>query len=717
VSEAQALLGAGPTAGAAGEDQRRPGAASEPGSPKLTLRGPGYDVLRQPSYGGPTLLDAPAFSPETLGAGPKLAAPPAREDGDDTQRNMSPPPDEALALLERIGGRSWQGIKENMGMAAGPPAETPADARERPGRRSSRPPEVASTLLGLPAASLSPGTGASTPQPESTSPSPATEAGGEVSDTLRGRPVPREIPAGAAPHGAASSSPPREMVRGRHMETLQGSAPPVAEPRPGVRSSSPPAEVPRRRSRHPAGPEDDDVGMTMLGMPAAEPRAEPIPPASHDVAVAYDMAAPVEAPRSSAPDDSLDRIAAPRRWGVTIAVVALLIVGLAGAAVVAGYMLLGRERYEIGSEVVPGGDMVRVRLSVAPVPTKGRLRLAGQERDIVDGRAAFDLPWSALVLGENRLEAVVIDAEGASRPYEVNFIVAYRAIADLSGLKATPPSYTVRFQVARGTSLKVAGRDVAVDQSGTYSHQILLRDAVAGSVDAGDTVVHRIPFSVKVGDGPVRNEIIDTSIPRTRLAVVTPLPGTIVDQTTIPCSGSTEPGAVVSVNGIPVPVVDGRFSSTVTLPGPGDHTVEVVSTAAGKAPRTVRLTVRRVQSMAPMIAEFTRGLDPSLDYRSLSAAPDARRGQAVRFRGRIINITPPSRGRMLMQLLVTEGCLGDTPCLLVVVFNGATTAALDSNVTIYGTVLGRWQGANERGDPLTAPSIQARFLVLDSPRR
>ena len=121
--------------------------------------------------------------------------------------------------------------------------------------------------------------------------------------------------------------------------------------------------------------------------------------------------------------------------------------------------------------------------------------------------------------------------------------------------------------------------------------------------------------------------------------------------------------------------------------------------------------------MAPMIAEFTRGLDQSLDYRSLSAAPDARRGQAVRFRGRIINITPPSRGRMLMQLLVTEGCLGDTPCLLVVVFNGATTAALDSNVTIYGTVLGRWQGANERGDPLTAPSIQARFLVLDSPRR
>ena len=118
-----------------------------------------------------------------------------------------------------------------------------------------------------------------------------------------------------------------------------------------------------------------------------------------------------------------------------------------------------------------------------------------------------------------------------------------------------------------------------------------------------------------------------------------------------------------------------------------------------------------------MIHDFEQTIDRGLTYAILAEDADAHRGQAVRFRGRVINLAPPSRGRTQMQILLSDGCPSEMNCLLHVVFNGTTSATVNTQVTIYGTVLGRWEGRNERGETLTAPSLQARFLVLSPTRR
>ena len=506
---------------------------------------------------------------------------------------------------------------------------------------------------------------------------------------------------------------------------LSGPAPRVVEEAPAkpaslkVRlplSSGFPSSPPVRPSGQPM---KDEFGTTMLGVPAAPGRrrsSAPLPQAFDSGATPdFDGAiAPSDDVSASDWDVSLDE-AAPKRRGYLM--VAVILVAVSATAVVAAYVFFLKESYQITSDVSPGGEIVLVRLAVAPAPSKAKVRFAGQERDLINGTAEFEIPWNDVSLGANQLFAEIVEAGGAASRHKISFFLAVRAMADLGGLKAAEPFYSVHFQVAKGATLKVAGQPAKTDGAGGYLHKIPLADALAGSMDEGETVVHRLPFHVRLPNQPTVIEYVDTAIPRTPLTVTSPLPGIVVDQESLPCSGVTTPGARVTVNEVIVPAPTGRFASVVSLPNPGAHPVVVVATAPGKAPRTLRLEVRRVQSMAPMIAEFARTVDPRLTYSTLGRDPDALRGRSVRFRGRIINITPPSRGRTLMQILVGEGCPPEARCLLHVVFNGTTAAGLSSHVTVYATVLGRWQGQNERGDTLTAPSVQARFLVLDSSRR
>lgn len=691
-----------------GEDQPKSTRSKSASTPADEKGKPAAAKPAHPAYGGPTLLDAPAFSIEMLEgskstAKPKPGPQTATPERDETMRDLPPLTNEAMALLDRFGGKGWrekQRDGEEQTSSSSTPAE-PAEAR----RRSSAPADGGATLMGVPAA-------LGHDEAESSSVPPTEDESG---DTMKGIPAPDK------------AEPIRPGPRGRRPEgeTLLGVPPPSgtssSEPprpassrvRPPLTSVDPAAPPPR-----PSGPPtDDEVGMTMLGMPAAPGRgrssAPPPAPFGGDAVPHYSA----DGARVSDWDASYDGPAPKRRGFAMVVLVLLALVALSATAVVAVYLLVLKESYQITPEVVPGGEVVRVRLSVAPAPTKAKIRFAGDERDLVDGGAEFEIPWDDVSLGENQLSAEVVEAEGATSPHEISFFLSYRAMADLGGLKAAEPFYAVRFQVAKGATLKVAGQAAATDDAGTYLHKIPLADALAGAMDEGDSVVHRVPFHVRLPNQATVIESVDTAIPRTPLTVNSPLPRTVVDQASIPCSGVTTPGARVTVNGAAVPAPTGRFTSMISLPTPGPHPVVVVATAPGKAPRTLRLEVRRVQSMAPMIADFARTVDPQLNYQALDRDPDALQGRSVRFRGRIINITPPSRGRTLMQILVGDGCPPEARCLLHVVFNGATTAGLNSHVTVYGTVLGRWQGQNERGDTLTAPSIQARFLVLDSSRR
>jgi hypothetical protein len=408
-------------------------------------------------------------------------------------------------------------------------------------------------------------------------------------------------------------------------------------------------------------------------------------------------------------DDTASLQIAHKGRGWTFLIIALVVVvsAVIGAGAV---LLLAGDAYDITPEVTVGGDRVRVILGVAPAAKGAKVRFVGQEQPIVDGKATFDIRSQVLSIGTNKIPVEIVDADGGRSTSSVTFDVSYRAEADMGGLSQTPPYYSVNFQVMKGAVLEVASQPVTLDAEGRYLHKIPLGEATAGAVDAGDTVSHRLPFSVQLpGKEPVR-EVIDTAIPRTSLRVQAPADGLVVERDSIVCAGTTEPAAEVTINGTKVAAADGRFSQTVPLPGVGEHAIEVTAAAPGKASRTVRVTVRRAENLTPLIQAFAATVDASLTYDRVARDTDALHGRPVQFHGRIVAMEAVG-GQTLMQVLLDQGCAQEGRCSIHVTYRGQTDAQLYSRVTVYGTVSGRWQGQTQSGNQLVMPSIAARFIV------
>lgn len=622
----------------------------EPAPPAASPEPP-VEAPARPPLGEPTVLDQPAIAP------PPAPAPPASD-------ALPPLSSEARALLERFAGSG------GMPRAAPAPAKPSAPASAPAASPTPLPSSAGATILGIPV-----------PPGVKREDEPAGPAAPPSS-----RPV---ILAGGAVLGV-----PVQSVASAASVKVETAPPPGPGPGPAAGNTPP-----------------DVSGMTMFGLPS--PARRPLP--EREPAAPAAPAAPrpePAAPRASVPgvgDDTASLQIARKGRGWALLIVALVVV-VAAAIGASAVLLLSGGAYDITPEVTVGGDRVRVILGIAPAAKGAKVRFVGQEQPVVDGKATFDIRSQVLAVGTNKIPVEILDADGDRSTASVTFDVSYRAEADMSGLSQTPPYYSVSFHVMKGAVLEVASQPVQLDAEGRYLHKIPLDEATAGAVDAGDTVSHRLPFSVQLpGKAPVR-EVIDTAIPRTGLRVLAPADGLVVERDSIVCAGTTEPTAEVAINGAKVTATGGQFSHTVPLPGVGEHAVEVTATAPGKASRTVRLTVRREENLAPLIQAFAATVDASLTYEQVASDTDALRGRPVRFHGRVVAMETVG-GQTLMQVLVDQGCAQEGRCSIHVTYRGQTDAQLYSRVTVYGTVSGRWQGQTQSGSQLVMPSIAARFIV------
>lgn len=635
--------------------------------------------------------------------------------------NQPPLSPEAKALLERFAGSNGtlgKPVKQEKSQASGAPA-APSGPMQ-------------STLPGLPAVSIGepkvtepaqksvepesePEKADTTAQPASFK-QPKAADDSAIGKTMLGMPVPEDVR-----KSSSKPEPPRQQPP-QQISSTSPFAPPSAPSKPpagdegGMTMLGMPTPVsPKESSKSaesakPSGmPASDEGGMTMLGLPS---------PAKQQPSVAPAPQAPSAEPsrgRAVAPTDSL--APEPRkksRAGLVVVVIILaLLLGAAGAYAIVAF--IGGEPYAIEPEVVVGGDLARITLTVEPALAGTKLRFAGQEQTLEDGRAAFELRAKQLSVGRNELPVEIVEPGGGTRSTKVIFDLSFRAVADLSGLKAQPPHYAVRFQVMEGTKLKVAGQSVELDQQGVYVHRVPLDEALAGAVDAGKSVVHRVPFTVQVKGDPPRSESVDTAIPRTPLRIQAPTKGAIVDVASIACVGQTDPAAEVLVNGEKVAQTKGRFTHEVPLPSVGEHQIEVIAEAPGKVRQVQRIKVRRTATLTPLIREFAATVDLSLTYPRVMKNLDELRGRPIRFHGQIVALEArPSE--TFMQLLVDEGCPADERCSIHVTYGGTTKVERFAKVTVYGNLSGRWEGKTRGGKALVMPSIQARFVVPDSSR-
>jgi hypothetical protein len=227
----------------------------------------------------------------------------------------------------------------------------------------------------------------------------------------------------------------------------------------------------------------------------------------------------------------------------------------------------------------------------------------------------------------------------------------------------------------------------------------------------GGAIDHVAPWRIQPPGGAAAEGQLHTRIPATTMQIDRPGEQVVTDRDSVEIAGAVHPGAIVTIDGVAVPVTGERFLHRFPLPSPATYTPVVVARAPGKAPTTRRITIRRVTDLAAEAASFRP--DPTITWARISQSPDTYRGQNVAFEGRVYNVDVQS-GRSVLQILVRD-CPRGERCPLWVDVPAATDATINDWVRVLGTGGGVQQFRSESGRVMEVPRVAAAF-VLPLPR-
>lgn len=487
------------------------------------------------------------------------------------------------------------------------------------------------------------------------------------------------------------------------------------EPEP---STDAPEAKPAARSRAAAL---GSSNRTMIGQPAPKvvpaeaapaPRSEPPPPKPASVPPGPRERAPVVYPNETSEEVPLTLPV--KRTGT----VAKVILGLGLVALVVGLGALGfmalRGSSDLRATVVQGEDGEMLQIEVPGAVEGTRLRFHGSEQPLETGRARFPLRAEDLVLGDNELAVDVLAPDGAVRTETLELHLALRVRADLGPLASSPPAFDVVVEAPAGSTATLDGEPLELDASGRGTRRYPVE---ATEADAEGRVERVVRYRVVPPEGQAAQGELRTRVPLTALRIDRPGHDLVTDAATIEVAGAVGPGATVTVAGTSVEVRESRFVTRHPLPQVGEHTIEVVARAPGKAPHLERIRVRRVADLAAEAARFE--VEPDLTYARIQQNPALYRGRRVAFEGSVFNVDV-REGRSIVQMVVDDCTAGQQRCPLWVTYPGATDVARGQRVRVLGTVVGEQQYRSQSNEIRTDPRVDATFVLpvtADAPRR
>jgi hypothetical protein len=444
----------------------------------------------------------------------------------------------------------------------------------------------------------------------------------------------------------------------------------------------------------------------------SQPRRSDLPPAP---AARDSLSSASVGSSSSTPSMTTSASWVVRRRGAPMGlVVALMIVGALalGAAIWLGLKVVGGER--TGSRLAvtvarsPAEDQALLELTLTPFTPGTEVELLGQKKAVDAGRVRFELAMQSLAVGPNDIPVTIHDP-GGNEVEQVRVVLRYRVRPDLSGLAGATASYALVFEVVPGARVEVDGRPLAPDAQGKLVYVVPLAQALANGPS------HTVEFRVVPTEGAPEVGRVTTTLPVSTLTVDRPADGAVVEADSIECAGATDAGATLTINGQVVTLTGDRFLHRVALPEHKDYTLEIVAVAPGKAPTTLRRAVRRVESLQAEIAAFAATVDRALTYARVSTNPSIYRGQHARFLGKVFNARTEAGETTLQILLHTRDCPEGMRCSLWVSYRGETDARIGDWVDVLGTLDGEQSYQTTRGERLTVPKIDARFVVKRAP--
>lgn len=357
---------------------------------------------------------------------------------------------------------------------------------------------------------------------------------------------------------------------------------------------------------------------------------------------------------------------------------------------------------EIQTEIANSGEGTKLVIKEQSFPVKG-------------GKVNVILPVGPVVLGHNEIPAMLMDA----RDEEVGEVVLSFDMDKfwqpvLSGLEEDPPRVMVSFQTLPDTKVKIAGEAPGGTESGRYEWTKPVKELLDRAPPAtGDKWPVEVSYEMTPKDGKAVSGTLAWEIPAVHLQVNRPADGAKVADDYVFCSGLTEPGTQVRVNGNSVgELVDNVFTVKVPLPTVGKHKIVVDAFNPKRGPKQAVLEVIRVESLDAEIDAYAEQVEKDLGWEALARDPDAFKGKKVALHGRIISFRT-TKGVSAFQLLVDEGCPPEARCMLKVDFKGETNAGKDSWVTVLGEVTGKFTVETSDKKKFDVPALEAAFVVRD----
>lgn len=477
--------------------------------------------------------------------------------------------------------------------------------------------------------------------------------------------------AAALASGGAAAEPPATV------EPPPAAAPPLVSP---PRAVLPEQKIAPKSAR------------TMLGIAGGAPAPVAVEPSRSS-------SVPPSTRSFTQPNDELPRRSSKRPPSV----LRPLLAALAGALVVlaigvALWQLFGGTN--IAVRVVQSDVGEALEVSVPDAAPGAKVRFLGVEQDLRGGVAQFPLAADALALGDNEL-AIGLVRGGEVESAQVRLHVAYRARVDATALSREPPALDVVIEALPGSKVTLDGKPLPLDARGRG-----VRSYPIGA-QSGSKLAFEARYRIEPQEGAPTEGTLKASLPVTSVQIDRPGPNVTSDQASIEVAGEVETGAEITIDGQRVKVNGNRFLHRVKLPTTGQYTVRVLARSAGKAPRSLELSVTRVADLELAAAGFEA--DPALTYARIAQNPVIYRDQKVSFDGRVYNVEVKA-GTSHLQLLVRD-CPGSQRCPLWVELPQATDVTNDTWVRVLGTVAGEQQFRSERGQVHTVPSVRAQFVL------
>jgi hypothetical protein len=282
--------------------------------------------------------------------------------------------------------------------------------------------------------------------------------------------------------------------------------------------------------------------------------------------------------------------------------------------------------------------------------------------------------------------------------------VDYVVSVDRGGLSQPQPRLALAFDAAPEVALVVDGRVVPPSESGVRRFEIDVRHELTGPESAAVTLSRTLSYLVKrPGGESVRGELMLTAevVP---LLIEAPGESITTESASFMLAGSTEPDGTVSVEGRAITVDPaGRFAQLMSVSAVGDTTVEVRATAPGRAPRFVRLRVKRVASLEAEASAFERRAQGS--YAAIADSSDDKRGWAVALPGRVTEVRSTGH-RSSVLFDVTRGCVA-APCLVRLELGQRTDVRAGQSALACGYLEGKSRDETTGSE---IPRVRVEFL-------